>query len=257
MSKKRAGRSALFLSVSFFSGVALLMALQNAADGFLAHPRFMVSEIEVKWQGAADAAEPGQFRLNPPVSIFQLDLEALSRAFRQRYPMADVERMDRVLPNRLIATLRARHVVAQLQAGGLYAPVSDDGRIVGAATRAPQAGLPVLILEGVRGPLSAGRSVEANGFWKVSELLSTVYRDKGIAGRRVSQLQVNGTDVSVRLEKGPEIRFSTDRLGDGWQDLWGLLSRKQTALDEARYIDLRFQDPVIAPLKAPLKSRTH
>ena len=248
MEKKRTGRGIL-LSVSVFSGVALLMAVQNTADGFLSHPHFLVDEIQVQWQGVSSAAEPARFRLSPPVSIFQLDLEALSKAFRQRYPMAELERIERVLPNRLVAVMRARHVVAQLQAGGMYYPVSDDARVVGAGSRIARPGVPVLALEGVRGPLAAGQNLEGQGFWKVSELLATLYRDKGIAGRAVSRLQVSGDTIFVFLKQGPELRFATDRLGDGWQGLWELLARKRATLDEARYIDLRFGDPVIAPLK--------
>lgn len=258
MAKKRVGRGALLLSASFLSGLALLMAVQGAADGFLSHPRFQVTEIEVRWLGTATGREPGQFRLSPPVSIFQLDLAALSRAFRQRYPTAVVERVERVLPNRLIATMRARHVVASLKANGLYVPVSEDGRVVGGASRTPAPGLPVLLLEGVRGPLLPGTDLEPFAFWKVSELLTTLYRDKGLVGRPVAKLQVSGNDLFVFLEKGPEIRFSADRLGPGWHDLWELLNQRRAVLNEVQYVDLRFDDPVIGErrlAKAPARAR--
>lgn len=232
--------------MSSLSGLALLVALQSAADGLLVHPRFMVREVEVRWEGQPLASsEPTRFRISPAVSIFRVDLRALAQVFLQRYPTAEVERVERILPNRVVATLHPHPIVAQLQSGGLYVPVSEEGRVVGAGRRTAQPGLPVLLLAQARGPFRVGDDLQTAGFWKASELLASLHRDKGIAGRSVSKVQVSAEEISVQLARGPELKFSVNGLSEGWRALWELLAQRHSVLDEAKYIDLRFEDPVI------------
>ncbi len=245
MKKTKVSSRGLLLSVSFFSGLALLTAAQNVTDAFLSHPAFLVREVEVRWPPGVSSDTPTRFRLQPPVSVFSVELDALSRAFRQRYPAADVERVERILPNRLVATLHPRQVVAQLFTGRKYVPVSGDGYVVGHAGTQPMSSLPVLVLERVKDPLTLGQNLDSFGFWKASELLATIHRDQGIAGRRVSRLAVRDQDLVADLEKGSQVRFSSDRLGDGWRQLWELIVRRRDLLDQVQYVDLRYENPVI------------
>jgi len=244
MGKKRTGRGALLLSVSFISGIALLIAAQGAVDEFLSHPAFLVREVEVQWPAGTPAHSP-RFRLNPPTSVFRVDLKALATSFQRKFPSLEVENIRRLLPNRLVATMRQRKIVGQVKVAGAYAPVSDDGILVYPASAAPRPGLPVLILEGARGPLRVGRSMDSPSFWKASELMCTLQRDGGIAGHKVTEVRVEGDGLFVRLESGAEIRFAGNHLATGWQQLAGLVGRSPGLLNEARYVDLRFGDPVI------------
>jgi len=220
------------------------MAAQSAADQFLLNPAFLVREVEVRWQDGS-RSRPDRFRLNPPTSVFRIDLKALSNAFQRRYPAAEVEHVERILPNRLRATLRTRHLVGQVQAGGLYFAVSDDGVVTSTGSAGPRSGLPLLQLEGLRRSLRVGDALENPGFWKAAELLATLRRGGGIAGQRVRSVRVSGQDLFLTLESGAEIRFSVDRLPNGWQLLAGLLAQRPHVLLQANYIDLRFEDPVI------------
>lgn len=244
MGKKRTGRGALFLSVSFLSGVGLLFAAQATADGFLSHPVFLVREVEVRWPAEA-RPRSDRFRLNPPTSIFRVDLKALTVSFQRKFPTAEVEGIQRLLPNRLVATMRQRKIVGQVSVDGLYAPVSDDGIIVLPASAALHGDLPVLKLAGLRGPLRVGRSIDSSAFWKASELLATLYRDGGIAGQKVSAVRVEGDSLFVALQSGAELRFSGSGLAGGWQQLGSLVGRRPELLSQVNYVDLRFGDPVI------------
>ena len=245
----------LFLSVSFLSSLGVLMVAQSAADQFLLHPAFLVREVEVRWLDGS-RSRPARFRLNPPTSVFRVDLKALSNAFQRRYPAAEVENVERILPNRLRATLRARHLVGQVQAGRLYFPVSDDGVVTSAGSAGPRTGLPLLQLEGVRRSLRAGEALESPGFWKAAELLATLRRGGGVAGHRARSVRVSGQDLFLTLDSGAEVRFSVDRLPNGWQLLAGLLSQRPRGLQEANYIDLRFEDPVIGSKTVKRKGRS-
>jgi len=153
--------------------------------------------------------------------------------------------VERVLPNRLRVTLRPRKVVGQVELGGSYYGVSDDGVVVAAAAPTARPDLPILRLEGVRRSLRVGSGLEVSSFWRAAELLATIHRGGGIAGHRVKTLRVSGEDLFLSLESGAEIRFAADRLAGGWQLLAGLLAHRPDLLRQALYLDLRFEDPVI------------
>ena len=123
--------------------------------------------------------------------------------------------------------------------------MSDDGILVTPASATPRAGLPVLLLPDLKGPLRVGRSIDSPSFWKASELLATLHRDGGIAGQRVHSVRVEGDGLFVALESGTELRFSGSQLAGGWQQLDSLIGRRPGLLSQASYVDLRFGDPVI------------
>lgn len=254
MKKNKVSSKSLLLSVSFLSGLGLLMAAQSAADHFFSHPAFLVREVEVRWPEGV-SAQPTRFRLQPAVSVFSVELGALSRAFRQLYPTADVERVDRILPNRVVAVLHPRQVVAQLFTGRKYIPVSDDGHVIGRSSSRPFPALPVLLLERVSEPLALGQDLDPFGFWKASELLATFHRDHGVAGLGAAKLTVRGQDLFVDLENGCQLRFGSDRLGDGWRQLWELIVRRRDLLNQVQYVDLRYPDPVIGEKNKKAKTR--
>ncbi len=239
------------MSVSVVSGLALVMAVQSAADDFLSSPLFVVREIQVAWPDAG-ADRPDRFRLRPATSIFRIDLQTLSRAFQRRYPTVEVQEIRRLLPNRLVAQMRPRQVIAQMISGGRCFSVSDDGVIVSRGQPAPIRGLPLLALDGQkRGSpqLQIGRSVADPDFWKAATVLTGWRRSRAVAGRPVKGVQVDGADLNLLLEEGPEIRFASDRLAEGWRRLAELIARKSDVLETAGYVDLRFEDPVIGAKK--------
>lgn len=231
-----------------------MVAAQGAVDQFLSHPAFTVREVEVEWPVGVQA-KSNRFRLNPPTSIFRVDLKALAISFQRKFPTAEVEGIRRLLPNRLVATMRQRKVVGQVSLSGQYSPVSDDGIILFPGSSTPRPGLPVLVLEGLTGKLRVGRSVDIPSFWKASELLATLHRDGGIAGRQVSKVQVQGDNLFVFLDTGAEVRFSGAHLAGGWQHLAGMLHRSPSLLEQVSYVDLRFGDPVIVQKPQPSEKR--
>lgn len=235
------------LSVSLASGVALLLAGHGILQPLFRAPRFLVSEVEVRWPEKFKLPLQ-RYRLLPATSIFQVDLEAVSQVLKRRYPAAEVEAVRRVLPNRLVATLVPKQVVAQIRApgGDRYYPISEEGTVMAPAQSAPFSDLPILFLEGSRGPFQVGESLKDPDFVPASELLAAIRRQGGIVGHGASSIRVKNRTLSLFLDSGLEIRFAKDQLLVGWQRLGTLLNQRPDVLKRARYIDLRFDDPIIA-----------
>jgi len=244
--KDSSGRSALF-SVSLLSGAVVILAVKGMIQPIFSSPLFQVGEIQMEWP-VPQNVPPQRYKLTPATSIFRIDLNAIARVLQERHPMAEVEEVRRVLPDRLVAVMRLRKVLAQFRAGSGYYPISEEGTIVAPGQTAPWPHLPILLLEGMAGRnrYPVGERIQHPAFWGIAELLVTIHRQGRIAGHKVNSIRNQGQALVVTLDSGVEIRFWVNRLAAGWQRLADLVSQKRGILDEARYIDLRYGDPVIA-----------
>jgi len=238
-------KRSLFFGVSFLSLAAMLLTVQIAFDWISTHPLFLVKTIDAIWPDGVDG-QPKQFQVHPPVSIFRLDLVDLAEAFQRRYPAIRVEEIRRILPNRLVARMRFRKVVAQMEDGGRYFMVSEDGVIVSQGQPHPLASLPIFKVRGKVPPLSIGAHLDTAFFWKALPLLSILERSGGrLAGYRVVSVQLEGDSLMVDLEGAAQLRFASDELAQCWQRLIHLFVSKPQILDQALYLDLRFDEPVV------------
>ncbi len=254
MTKKESGRrGVILLSVSILSAAAAVLAVQGMVRSVLSASSFLVTELEVQWP--SEMKRPAdRYKLNSPVPIFNADLGAVAQLLRQKNPLAEIEAVRRILPNRIVATMRQRRVVMQVWAQRYY-PVSDEGTVTMPGQAVPWPHLPIIFLDGVRGSFKVGDTFAQPQFWKAYELLAAVHRQGGIAGLGVNSIRCKGQDIALVLDSGLEIRFSGDDVSAGWSRLAGLLSQKPAVLAQARYLDLRFEDPVIGGIKKTGKDK--
>lgn len=240
-------------SISLVSGVALLLAMQTLAYTVGSSSVFKVDELEARWP-ASMQRPPERYRFSRPISIFRVDLPMVAQAFQQRHPLGHVESVRRVLPNRIVVQMLPQQVIAQIHLDKYYL-VSLEGTILTFSQSAPWSHLPILFLDLPGETISAGEPINHPDFAKVAQLLAAVIKGGGIHGRRVTRVNWRGQDLFLELERGPEIRFSLERLESGWLQMKNLLERKPTLLDNAWYLDFRFEDPVIGgATPAPKKS---
>jgi len=241
------GRKAIFLSVSLLSGIALLFAFQGLVHRFRTCPAFHVAQVEVVWLGTSTAS-PEQFRFPTPTPIFNVDLTAIRQNLRKEYPADEIQAVRRVLPNRVVATLRKREALALVRSGRRWYPVSQDGTVVGKA-QGPSSYLPLLTIKGFTGRFEIGESISIDTFAPSAKLLSALQSQSGLADHQARRLRVGNKELFLTLDSGLEIRFSIESLWEGWHQLGELLSARPELLTLARYIDLRFEDPAIGGLQ--------
>ncbi len=244
MTRNSRPKRATALSVSLASGLFLFLGVQGAFDAFVSALSFQVQELQVSWP--KELKRPlERYRLLSPTSIFRLDLKSVVQALEKRHPTAEVESIRRVFPNRVEAFLRPKPVVAQVRASQRYYPVTEEGTVLSVGQPNPWPHLSIIYLEGQQGSFRIGATLKYPGFYQASELLKAIHRQGGLAGHRVSSIRLKGRDLFLFLDSGLELRFNRDRLLAGWQQLGQLLGQKPRLLTEARYLDLRFEDPVI------------
>ena len=249
MSRKENGRRGVLLSVSLLSGIGLLLAAQASVGALMNASYFTVDRLALIWP-KEENHPPERYRLRPEVSIFQADLKKIAQVLAGMKPFEEVDAVRRVLPNRIVATMKTKRAVAQVKADRYY-PVSDEGRLLLAGQPGPWPHLPILVLEGGPSRYRAGETIQHPGFGVAAELLERLRRQGSIAGHPVSHLRLRGQEAILVLGSGLEVRFSADRLEQGWLRWADLAAQRPELLDRAQYLDFRFGDPVIGGVPEP------
>ena len=125
-----------------------------------------------------------------------------------------------------------------------------DGYVLPEGTPAPRERLVVLKgVERVQAPLKPGQQKKGEAMERALRLLERLQRAPELAGHRVSALDVGDPDqLLFVMDDDVEVRCG------GEEDLSMHLHRLREVLKQiashslaVRYIDVRFQDPVIAP----------
>ncbi|MCM8812220.1 MAG: cell division protein FtsQ/DivIB [Candidatus Omnitrophica bacterium] len=231
-------------SMSMISGLLLFIAVPMGLKTISSHPRFLVREAEIHWPDTMKKPVE-RYKITPVISIFEGDLREIGAAFQSRFPTAQVTQVIRCFPNRIVVQMQPRQIVAQVQAGRFY-PVSEEGVIVAEGRSTPWQNLPIFHADGLKGKrLSVSQTIENPAYQQTFEILAAIQRLRGVAGRTAAAAYCREPDILIALNNGTEIRFHAEKVRRGWEQLTELLIQKREMIMQAKYIDLRFDDPVI------------
>lgn len=217
-------------------------------------PYFWVSSIEVQMEpGQRWVADPRiGYRLHPPVHILQANLPALATAIQREHPQLAGVVVHRELPNRLVAQVTLREPVGQLR-GRQYYLVSADGLVLAPGASTAWEGLPVLLVGSRATAYQPGQSCASPELRQAMAVLGEVQRAKALGPHRVSAVRValaapgspDSPLVTLVLESGLELRVTPGDLAPRLARLGALLHNQSRDMEQAQYVDLRFDDLVV------------
>lgn len=234
--------------------LALTAVLGGWALHFLDHsPYCWASSIEIR-------LEPGQqwlsdprlgYRLHPPVHILRADLAALAEAIRREHPQLARVAVHRELPNRLVAQVTLREPVGQLR-GRQYYLVSADGVILAPGSPTAWEKLPVFLCGPRTAAYQPGQSCALPELSKAVSVLAEVQRARALGAHWISAVRVasaisptDPTAITLVLDNGLELRATPGDLGLRLVRLAELMNHRSQEMEQAQYVDLRFDDLVI------------
>jgi len=226
---------ALVASVAF--GLALWHALVNSQA-------FAVTEIDV----------PADYEFKLPASLigqnlWRVDLPALAESLRAQQPHLKRIRVIRRLPHTLVIDVVARKPVAQVRVAQWH-PVDREGYVLAQGKPAPWEGL--VVLKGIDRPDAPLRVGQANDSDRLREAIALVERLRRLSALGPSALTlvdvgdvkhvsfVIDGELEIRCGSHEELPDQLARLGE----VLRMVRRRQLAV---RYIDLRFDEPVLGP----------
>jgi cell division septal protein FtsQ len=182
-------------------------------------------------------------------NIWDLDIRSLAAELKQQEPSLKEVRVVRRLPNAVRIDPISRLPVAQLKLDRWHA-VDRDGFILPGGRAEPDERLVRLsgfYQAGI--PLRAGRENSEDRLAMALRVLGALRKSPSLVSRRLVEINVaDPQQIRFSLEGETEVRCGSET------ELEAHLARLRSALKvigrrslDARYIDVRFQEPVIAP----------
>lgn len=185
------------------------------------------------------------------MNIFFIDLNALKEEIELSHPEFKGVIVRRVLPNKLIVRTEMRKAIAQIRSDRYY-PVDREGILLPDVKNFPDTELPVIIGIGVNLAKIQSSSFSNFAREKIAKALDIIIemREKeGLSGYKLKSIDVTDPgNFSFFLEQSNvEIKIGNSDFTDRLSILATVLEQLGPDIGKFRYIDLRFEDPIIGP----------
>lgn len=241
-------RTIILLSLPVVLSLVLVAALFGTVIAYAVNsPTFELKEVRVLKIGSMTQAESFKFcELKPGENLITLDLVGVQEVIKRRHPEFKEVRVRRVLPNRVEVTVRRRTPLAQV-ALSKYIQIDKDLVILPGASQTPFKNLTVI--EGIRPPklgLRVGAVLDDPAAKKALRLSEEIKRSSTLKGHVLSKVDVSDPSNLLLLVDGDiEIRIGGSHLIERLKILDQTLKTIELDRTKIRYIDLRFDDPVV------------
>ncbi|MFC1620788.1 cell division protein FtsQ/DivIB [Candidatus Omnitrophota bacterium] len=184
-------------------------------------------------------------------NIFFMDLKDLKQKIEAVHPeFKDIE-IRRLLPNKLIVKANLRKPVAQIRSDRYYF-VDEEGVLLPDVKNFPDPGLP--IIGGVGINLAKAQAAKFSDFEKekINKALGLIGEIRSIEGLAVYGLKVvdiaDPGNISFFFDDvNIEIKIGNEDFLKRLNVLVTVLEQIDMDVDKFKYIDLRFEDPIIGP----------
>ena len=232
-------RTIVFVFIAF----VLFSAYAGAVDFLTASPLFSVKDVLV--DTSIQFIDPQDLRGLRGRNIFKVDVRKVHSRLSAQYPQIAELRVIRQFPDRIKVLAKKRDLLAQARWKNKFLLVDTDG-VALFAVGAPQPALPVI--NGVSWPprvilglVPASRSLRG-----IVYILNEFKRHARTARLKVTAIDgSNPSKIEFTLEGGIRIILDQDNFPLKVQKLDTLLAQK-LVWGRVQYIDLRFNEPVIA-----------
>jgi cell division septal protein FtsQ len=183
------------------------------------------------------------------VNIFLVDLKGIKERIEASHPELKDVVVRRALPNRLIVQARRRMPVAQVYGDRLYF-IDRDGIFLIDAKNTE--GVDIPLISGIRVSPFKGSSVQTEKINKALSLIDALSQNKGLSRYRIKTIDIaDSRNVSFFFNSADaekvEIKIGDAEFAKRLDVLSTVLEQLGQDIERVKYIDLRFEDPIIGP----------
>jgi cell division septal protein FtsQ len=223
---------------------------------FLETGYFIVKGIDVKLFDDAGSLrilsfkEIGDIKI-VGMNIFSINLDALRKDVEVSHPEFKDVVVRRILPNKLVVQAKLRKAIAQIRSDRYYF-IDEEGILLPEVKNFPEPLLPIVTGIGTNLAKVKFSSFGKSDKEKIEKALFIIKEMKLIEG--LSKYKLNSVDTtdpgnySVFLEESNvEIKMGNSDFNSRLKVLATVLKQIGEDIDQFKYIDLRFEDPIIGP----------
>jgi cell division septal protein FtsQ len=230
--------------VFLFIGFVLFTGYTNAVEFVTNSPLFQVKDVMV--DRSIQFIDMRALRDLKGNNIFRVNIKRVERQISNAYPYISQLRVVRQLPDRILVLAKKRDPLLQLFLKKKYLVVDSEGV---ALYYTPQpANLPVV--SGIpieRGWLFLGRPIEGAEIEKAVDILNSFKSSPYLQHWKIHAVEAgNLSKIDLSVGENMHVILDQDHTQDKIDLLQMLISANKVNLNQVKYIDLRFKEPVIA-----------
>lgn len=224
---------------------------------FIDSDYFMVKTIDVKLHG--EDALLRSFSLGEVTdevtstrNIFFIDLDTLKEKMEVSHREFKDIVVRRLLPNKLVVYANLRNAIAQIRSDRYYL-VDKEGVLLPDVKNFPDPDLPIIAGIGINlakvPSVSNFTKFEREKLDRALGLIKDIDSIEGLSRHRLKMVDVTdpGNVSFFLVESNIEIKIGYTDFHDRLLVLVTVLEQLGSDIDEFKYIDLRFEDPIIGP----------
>lgn len=178
-------------------------------------------------------------------NIFTIDLVQVQRLLKNQFPELETIEVRRKLPDVLEVCVISRDPVAVIGVSGGVV-IDRDGIILSVGSMPEK----LVMIKGLRLSVkksSIGEKIRNNGLERTLALLNAIRKKMGTKALNVESIDASDINNILLSINGVEIKMGFENFSKKIDQLLEVLNDPKMNLKDIKYIDLRFDDIVIAP----------
>lgn len=182
-------------------------------------------------------------------NMFDVDLKATRNYIVANYPEIREVVINRVLPNKLVLTVKPRKPVAQISMYSGFYLVDVEGVVIPGVRGLALEGLPIINGADPRFiSTNVGKRFNYMGLKRALKLLEIIKQMRFSQDHEIHMIDITDEkNLSLYIEGGIEIKIGGEDFGERLEMLNKTFNAGRLDKNQIRYIDLRFGNVVIGP----------
>ncbi len=230
--------------VFLFIGFVLFTVYVNTVEFLKSSPLFEVKDVMI--DRSIQFIDLRALKDLKGTNIFRVDINKIDRQIAERYPYIAQLRVVRQLPDRILILAKKREPLMQIYYKKKYLLLDTEGVALYYTLQPallPQVyGIPL-----ERSWLFLGGHLRGQELSKVVDILNMFKASPYLRRWRIHAVQAgNLSKIDLLVGENMHVILDQDDTQDKIELLQMLISANRINLDQVKYIDLRFKEPVIA-----------
>lgn len=236
--------------VFLFIGFVLFTGYVDAVEFLTASPLFEIKDVMI--DRSIQFIDLRSLKDLKGSNIFKVDIKKLDRQISQRYPYIAQLRVVRQLPDRILILAKKREPLMQVFYKKKYLTFDTEG--VALYYTLTPADLPQVFGLTMEQGLFLGGRIHAQGLNKAVDILNMLKSSPYLRRWRVHAVQAaNLSKIDLLVGENMHVILDQENTADKIELLQMLVSANKVNLNQVKYIDLRFKEPIIANNEEALK----
>jgi cell division septal protein FtsQ len=179
-------------------------------------------------------------------NIFSIDLKAVQAKLSRRYPQASHLRLVKRFPNQVLIVARKRLPFAYLKTEGRTITLDEEGVILSVDGSHDDTLPDIVGINTDRTRVVAGLPLGGPNLRTALQIIRLFNADKSLSEYSIKEVNAsNLSKIYFHLSNSLEIFIDRDNMTHSVKVLGVLLSQNEFEIQNAKYIDLRFKEPII------------